>query len=87
MPAPFGISENAICGPSLGDPLARCAERAARIQAPVAFLKTLETDRQAHQQRQEARGTRRRLQEALASGDHLLADRLTQLYVEQLRQS
>ena len=73
--------------PSLGDLLARCAERAARIHAPTTFLKTLETDRQAHQQRQEARGTRRRLQEALASGDHLLADRLTQLYVEQLRQS
>ena len=73
--------------PAMSEILAQCVERSRGMDEPAAFLETLQRGRLAHLARQQARSTRRRLQEAMTAGDQQLADRLTRLYVEQLRQT
>jgi DNA primase len=73
--------------PGMSEIVARCVERSRGMTEPAAFLEILQRGRLAHLARQQARSTRRRLQEAMSAGDQQLADRLTRLYVEQLRQT
>jgi thymidylate synthase len=71
--------------PDLSQHLASCMDRAAHIKSPSETLSLLLKDLSAHQSRHEAQNIRFRLQEARDQGDRALVDKLTQEYLQQLR--
>jgi len=66
--------------------LASAAARADGLTAPADYFASLQRGRQSLSARAEVRGTRQRLQAALAAGDRTTADELTRALVAQLRQ-
>jgi hypothetical protein len=96
-----GVAEGYVERPRLGSfLLTRCGEdatlrgfvvesldRATRIKDVRSIFSMLQTGRAVYFAREEARAIRLRLQQAMADGDHALADTLTQEYTEQLKRA